>query len=129
MILLPPLKVRLAKEDHDTYGDAWYVYDEAKIIRLPVGDLQEIERAIGMSIPTMFARHREGYIDGVLGQIWVARRMSGIIEPFDDFTPLALCVEWEAAGVGDADPPDLTSSSPADPLKKSSRTTGRSSRS
>lgn len=119
MILLPPLKVRLAKEDHDTYGDSWYVYDEAKIIRLPVGELRDIEQAIGMSIPTMFHRHREGYIDGILGQIWLARRMSGITEPLDDFAPLALCVEWEAAGPGDADPPDLTSSSPEDPPQPS----------
>lgn len=127
--LSPPLRFRLHEDDWGRYGEAWCVYDEAAIVRLPVGELKAIEDAVGMSVPAMMNRWRGQYVDGMLAQMWVARRMSGITEDLADFEPLAFLAEWEPAGAADADPPDSSSSSPSAAPKLSSRGTSRSSRS
>lgn len=115
MQLLPPVRFRLHADDHAAYGDQWWTYDESAIATLPVGELKDIERAIGMSIPTMFRRARAEYTDATLAQMWVARRLAGITEKLDDFAPTALLADWEPvegqAEAGDADPPAGDSSS------------------
>lgn len=129
MQLSPPLRCRLHADDHEKYGGDWYLYDESAVIRLPIGDLKAIEAAIGMSVPVMMNRWRQGFIDGILAQIWIARRGAGLVEDFATFEPLALLAEWEQAPAGDADPPDSSSSSPQAAPKRSSAGTSRSSRS
>lgn len=126
--LMPPLRVRLHPEDHEKYGGDWYTYDENAIFRLPVGEQRDIERAIGMPILDMANRGRQSYVDGLTAQIWVARRMAGVAEAFDDFSPLSLLAEWEVAGPArGADPPVSGSSSPRAAPKKSSTGASRSS--
>lgn len=110
MRLLPPLRVRLAPEDHDRYGADWWPYDEAALLRLPARELVDIEREIGMSLSRVLDRFRGGYTDGNLAALWLARRAAGIDEDFADFAPLALLAEWERPAADDVDPPAPTSS-------------------
>lgn len=111
---LPPARVRLHEDDHAQYGGDWYRYDEAAISRLPVRELIAIEAEIGMAVVGMMAQARvidgPGWTAATLAQIWVARRLSGVVEAFADFAPLVLLARWESAPAGDADPPDQTSS-------------------
>lgn len=113
MKLLPPARFRLHEDDRATYGADWYVYDEAKLVRLPLGELKAIEQALGgMSIPEMINRARLTYADATQAAMWVARRMAGVTETLDDFQPLVLLADWEPVnGGGDADPPASSSSS------------------
>lgn len=133
MQLLPPLRFRLHEDDHEQYGADWYLYDEAAIMRLPVGELRDIERAVGMSLIEVMNRGRQGFVDGTLAQMWVARHLAGVVEPFADFAPLVMLADWEPIrrrAAVDADPPEASGpSSPQAARKRSSAGTSRSSRS
>lgn len=111
MQLLPAVRFRLHEDDHAQYGSDWYVYDEASLIRLPLGELKQIERATDMSIPEMINRARLMHVDATQAAMWVARRMAGITEKLDEFEPLVLLADWEPVEGGDADPPASVSSS------------------
>lgn len=127
---LPPVRFRLHADDHGKYGAEWYVYDENAILRLPVGELRDIERAVGTPIIDVMNRGRQSYVDGTLAQMWIARRMAGITEPFADFEPLVMLADWEVVPAADADPPaESGPSSPPAARKRSSAGTSRSSRS
>lgn len=104
------MRFRFCEDDRERYGDGWTVYDEAALLRIPARELVDIEREIGMSIVAMFNRNRQGYTDGTLAAAWVARRLAGVVESFDEFAPLVLLIEWEPVPAADADPPDQTSS-------------------
>lgn len=111
MRLLPPVRFRFCEDDRERYGSDWTVYDESALVRVPAGELAEMERQIGMSIPTMLARSRAGYTDATRASTWVARRLDGISEPYEAYEPLVLLMEWEAVpAAADVDPPDPTSS-------------------
>lgn len=105
MRLLPPVRFRLAEDDHEQYGSDWYVHDESAVMRIPARDLIEIERQVGMTLLTMLNRSRQDFADGNLGAMWVARRLAGVDETFDEFTPLVMLAEWERLPAGDVNPP------------------------
>ena len=119
MKLWPPLRFRFHEDDRERYGDDWYVYDEAALLRIPAPELVEIEQTVGMSVPTMLMRARQNFTDANLAATWVARRLAGVKEPFAKYQPLVLLIDWEkvprpkpagkAAG-DDANPPERTSS-------------------
>lgn len=128
MQLLPPIRFRLHADDHEKYGADWYVYDETAIMRLPVGELREIERAVGMSLIEVMNRGRQGFVDGTLAQMWIARRVTGVDEPYPAFEPMVMLADWEAVLAADADPPEASGpSSPRAARKRSSAGTSRSS--
>ena len=110
MQLLPPMRFRPCADDQAQYGGGWTVYDESALTRLPARELVEIEQQIGMSLLAMLRRHRDGYVDGALAATWVARRLSGVDEPYADYQPLVLLMDWEPLPAGDVDPPAQTSS-------------------
>lgn len=111
---LPPVRVRLHPDDHEQYGGDWYVYDESALIRMPVRDLIAIEAEIGTGILAMMAAARmldsPRWTAATLAQIWIARRMSGITEPYAEFSPLVPLSTWEPVPADDVDPPDLPGS-------------------
>lgn len=111
MQLLPPTRFRFCEEDREKYGDQWFEYNEAAIARLPVGEMVDIEREVGMSLPLVFHRVRGAYADGNLAATWVARRVAGVVEPFADYAPLVFLAEWDRAPAGDVDPPEGSASS------------------
>lgn len=115
MRLLPPVRFRLAEDDHERYGSDWYVHDESAVLRIPARELIEIERQVGMTVLAMLNRSRLDFADGNLAVMWVARRLAGVVEPFDEFAPLVVLAEWERLPAADVDPPASTpSSSPSE---------------
>src|SRR5687767_7310287 len=127
---MPPLLLRLHEDDHERYGAGPWRYDEAALVRLPYGELVEIEAAIGMGLPVLMYRMRKGFTDATRAAVWLARRQSGISEPLDGFEPLVTLVMSEVAG-DDADPPAPASdsSSSTDPPPRSAKSGSPGSRS
>ncbi|HEX6968602.1 MAG TPA: hypothetical protein VF174_07320 [Micromonosporaceae bacterium] len=114
MRLLPPIRLRLGEPDWERYGDQWWTFDEADLTRMPARQLVEIERelkgALGLTILGAMASYRAGEITGTLALLWLARRMSGVVEPLAEFEPLVMLADAELLDGGDADPPASTSS-------------------
>lgn len=111
MLLAPPMRFRFHPDDHERYGSDWVVYDEAALTRLPWRELVEIELQIGMGVSVMMRRARRGFTDADAAAMWIARRLAGVDEPFDDFAPMVLLADWAEMPAGDGDPPALSSSS------------------
>ncbi|MET7949216.1 hypothetical protein [Micromonospora sp. NPDC005324] len=113
MKLLPPMRFRFCEDDHERYGSAWWVYDEAALVRVPASTLVEIEQQIGMGLRGMMRGVRADFTAANLASMWVARRLAGVDEPFDGFEPLVLLADWEPVpATDDVDPPASASSTP-----------------
>lgn len=114
MRLLPTVRLRLGEPDWERYGDQWWTYDEAALVRLPVQELIAIEgelrRELGLTLQGAMLGYRQGAIDGTLALLWVARRLGGVTEPLAEFAPLVMLAEAEVPGSGDVDPPASPSS-------------------
>jgi len=108
------MRFRMHVDDHERYGDAWCVYDESALSRVPARQLIEIEAAIGMSIPAMLSRLRDPesprHTEANLAVTWVARRLAGITEPYAEYEPMVLLIDWEPVTPADVDPPPQTRS-------------------
>lgn len=110
MHVLKPLRVRLTDpDDVARYGDRWWVYDEAAIMRLGADELIAIEREIyPTKLRAAMDDSRENGILGDLIAVWVAIRMAA--DPnwpapkFADFKPLILLAEWQLVPDGEVDP-------------------------
>lgn len=125
LTVLPPVRLRFCEQDHEQYGDGWYVYDEAALTRLPAGELVALEAAVkagsGLNLPGALTAVRLGDVLGDLIVMFIARWMAGERDgSFVDFNPLVWAAEYEPvpeveqgeqADADDAGPPDLSSSS------------------
>lgn len=111
--VMKPMRFRFVEPgDVEKYGGDWTIYDESQLLRIPTGQLIEIERTIRMSLAMMINRGRLDFADATLAGMWVARKLAGVDEDYATFEPLILLSEWEAAPTGDdADPPDPASTS------------------
>lgn len=113
--ILRPQRFRFTDEaDIKLYGDRWYVYDEAAIVRLPARDLIKLETALGMRLPTVMNGVRGDTALGALGASWLAVHL---VDPdaagkFEDYSPLIMFTEWEQVPAEeDGGPLDLPTSS------------------
>ncbi len=111
---LPPVRFRFAEEDRERYGDGWWDFDEAKLLRLRSRELIAIDDALrdelGMNMLGILQAFLLGDTRGALGVMWMARRMGGVDEPLAEFDPLPHLAETQVGEVHDADPPVSTSS-------------------
>lgn len=110
MFVLAPLRVRLTDPaDVERYGDRWWVFDEAAVLRLPTDELIAIERQI---YPTRLkAALDDNRVEGILGELialWIAMRIAADPDhpapKFADFKPLIALAEWERVPDGEVDP-------------------------
>lgn len=128
MNLFAPLRFRFEEpNDARVYGDGWYVYDEAKIARLPARELAKLELEIGLPLVEVITSFRRDTVMSRLAAAWLAIRL---VDPklagkFDDFTPLILLVVWHLVPADEApkeamqaplDPADSTTSSSTPPV-------------
>jgi hypothetical protein len=107
---MPSLRFRFTEpDDVAKYGGDWTVYDEDALLRLPTGRLIGFEKATGMSIARMIVLLRDDYVEAKRAATWIARHLAGAPEPFADYDPLVMLIEFgrvpEAeAEVDDRDP-------------------------
>lgn len=98
---LDPIEVRFSEEggDRERYGDRWYRYDEAALIRLPAREQIKLEREIGTTLVSVMNGVRISSTFGDLAAAWLAVRAADplLAGSFDDFEPLIKLAEWRAA--------------------------------
>jgi hypothetical protein len=112
---MDPLEFRFTDpQDVATYGDGWYVYDEAAFLRLRARDLIEIEGTLGMSLVAVMNGMRASTTLGDTAAAWLALRAAGktkVAGDFDDFNPVTNLIEWREAE-GKAEAPEATEPEP-----------------
>lgn len=110
MLILKPWRVRLTDPgDVARYGDRWWIYDEAAVMRLPVDELRAIETQIyPVRLKAAIDDNRESGVTGELIALWVSMRMAADPErpapAFADFKPLIMLAEWQRVPDGEVDP-------------------------
>lgn len=120
MLLSQPIKTRfrLCQQDRDAYGDppgmdGWVTFDPDQLAELPCTELEAIESATGFRVAAFWVPGQRVSARGQRAALWIARRMAGLVDVFDEFDPRILLVESEIVKTpdgDDADPP--VSSSP-----------------
>jgi hypothetical protein len=108
--LLVPYRFRFTDDaDIKLYGDEWFVYHEAEIVRLPSRTLVAYEMATGLPLPDIMNGIRANSVLGNLAASWVALRLAGKDVAWADYSPLITFTVWEEVpeeereGLGKAD--------------------------
>jgi hypothetical protein len=112
---LDPLNFRFTDpEDVKKYGDRWYTYDEASILRLRARDLIDLEGEIGTPMVAVMNGMRASTTLGDTAAAWLGvRAMStDLAGPFDDFNPITNLIEWQDASEGKEVAPVATEPAP-----------------
>lgn len=117
MQLRVPMRFRFTEpDDVATYGDQWWVWDEAAVLGLKGRELIAIEETVG---PVMGVLRRLRQVDQstlpTMQAMWIAVTRAGREVVWDDFNPAVFAAEWEAAPPdpldgGEAPAPDSSSS-------------------
>jgi len=110
--------------DVEAYGDRWWIYDEAVIVRLPARELIRLEAEIDMAMPVVMNQMREDLTMGTLAATWLAIRLEDpdLAGRFDDYSPVVLLTEW--AKVPEPETPKADLGRPLDPMPSTSSTDG-----
>lgn len=108
--------------DVQAYGDGWWIYDEAAIVRRPARELVRLETEIGMVLSAIMNGMRDDSVMGTLAGTWIAIRLADpdIAGPFDAYSPIVMLTDWSKVpdeAKADLDPLDPTpeTSSPDGP--------------
>jgi hypothetical protein len=118
---LDPVEFQFGELDQLTYGNGWYRYAEADLIRLPARTLIELEGALGMPIVDVMNGMRMSTVLGDTAAAWLGVREVDpkLAGPFDQFNPITMLIKWRKAvdegkdqGATAVDP---TQSAPATP--------------
>lgn len=110
MFILAPWRIRLTDPaDIERYGDRWWTFDEAVVLRLPVDELVAIEREIyPTKLRAALDDNREGGILGELIALWIAMRIAADPDrpapKYADFKPLIMHAEWQRVPDEEVDP-------------------------
>lgn len=81
------IRLRLGEHDGQKYkeGTEWFTYDKAALREMPASQLIELESHLGgyslMQIEDDF--FRRGGAVGLLGTLYVARRLAGVVEAWE----------------------------------------------
>jgi hypothetical protein len=112
---LGPVEFRFTQpEDIALYGDRWYRYAEADLIRTPARELVALEAALGMPLPDVMNGMRMSTVLGDLAAAWIGVRAYDpkLAGPFNDFNPMALSLTWRAEKVDEGKDPSTDTPSP-----------------
>lgn len=125
---LAPVEFRFTEpEDVAAYGDQWYRYAEADLIRTPARQLIELEAELQMPLVDVMNGMRMHTALGDLAAAWLGVRAVDpkLAGPFDDFNPMALAITWRpsqaegkepaAPAAQDTPPPPDAGSQPETP--------------
>src|SRR5688572_4541459 len=116
---MAPMRFRFTEEaDAATYGDGWWVWDEAEVTRLPARDIIALEETVGMPLITVIQGAHRNTTRGTLAAMWIAMHRAGHKVAWADFNPAALLAEWREVPAetpldsGEDPAPDSGSSAP-----------------
>jgi hypothetical protein len=86
------IRFRLGEIDAARYkgGDAWFVYDTDAIRAMTARQVIELESHLGGGLSIAQAESEffgRASLAGLLGLLFLARRLSGVVESWDNFDP------------------------------------------
>lgn len=83
------------------YGDGWWGWSEADLIRRPARELVLLESFIGIPLLEVMNGVRAGTVMGYLAATWISLHSADpeLAGEFKDFDPCVLAVSWQAAVV------------------------------
>lgn len=96
--LLKPFRFRFTDEaDVARFGDGWYVYDEAAIVRMPARQQMLLEAALGLPLAHVMEDFVSDRVMGRLAATWIGVHLADPARAggFDSFEPLVFLVEFE----------------------------------
>jgi hypothetical protein len=96
---LGPLQFRFTDdEDREKYGDRWFKYAEADIMRMRAKDLIQLETELGMVMVDVMNGMRASTTLGDMAGAWIGVRAAdpALAGAFDDFNPVVMAIEWRA---------------------------------
>lgn len=94
---LAPVEFRFTDpRDVEKYGDRWYRYAEADLIRLPARELITLEGMLGMPIVDVMNGMRMATVLGDTASAWLGVRQTdpSLAGTFDEFDPITLLIQW-----------------------------------
>lgn len=105
-----PIKFKLGEADEAKYpsvGDGWYVYDAPKLRAMTNKELILLEEHLaGHAIIDLERAFLQRRMIGLFGVMYIARRLAGVNERWENFDPLVMEVLWETLGDLDAESAD-----------------------
>ena len=123
--LLAPFRFRFTDAgDVARFGDGWYVYDEAAIVRMPARQQALLEAAIGLPLVQVMGDFVNDRIMGRLAATWIGVHLAApnLAGDFDKYEPLILLVQFEQV----LDGPTEDVAAPLDPTPGESSPTSPS---
>jgi hypothetical protein len=96
---LPPAWFRFTDpEDQALYGDRWFVFKEADMLRLRARELIALETDLGMPIVAVMNGFRESTALGDTAAAWMGVRAADLTlaGEFDQFNCVTNMIEWTA---------------------------------
>ena len=96
--LMAPYRFRFTEPaDAQQFGDGWFVYDEARIVKLPARQLARMEAELGQPIVTVMDGFRNDTVMGRLACTWLAIYLQDpdLAGRFADYSPVVLLLNLE----------------------------------
>lgn len=102
-------------EDAGKYGDRWWKYDEATILRKRARDQIALETEMGMTLVAVMNGFRASSVLGDAAVAWLAIYQ---VDParagdFEDFNPITMMIEWTSTDPEPGPKDDAPAGSPA----------------
>lgn len=122
---LPPLEFQFTDPaDVALYGDRWYRFSEADLIRTPARELVKLETELGMPIVDAMNGMRMSSTLGDLAGAWLGVRDYDpkLAGSFDEFNPMTLAITWRSAEVDPGKEPGQEADTPPPPADGSPHT-------
>lgn len=114
---LDPLEFRFTDpDDAARYGTGWYVYDEARYLRLRARDLIALEGEMNLSMVAVMNGMRASTTLGDTAAAWLAVQSvnPALAGRFDEFNPITNLIEWRDASEGKEEAPEPETAPTAD---------------
>lgn len=121
--LMAPMRFQFTEPgDIERYGDGWWTYDEAQLVRLPAREQVRLEVEIGIPLVNVMDGCRRDSVMGNLAATWLAVRAvdAGLAGPFAAWQPCVMLAVWERADQGadlsaplDPEPSDASPDTPS----------------
>lgn len=84
-------RIRLAESDWPKYerGDEWFTLEliPESLTKLPADIVEEFEETTNQGLITFYRRLSQERLSSARQALWLARRLGGVIEPYDQFHP------------------------------------------
>jgi len=88
-----PMWLQMGEEDRKKFGGPqWVCFDMAKLYHTPASQLEAFEMEMGFSIIALISEYLRYTARSTRGALFIARRLTGVDERWDEFDPMTVQV-------------------------------------